>query len=51
MVCDYRNEYLFLLKNFIVESLRSMKVYQNGDDGFDAIAIDQGRDEIIIGAK
>jgi hypothetical protein len=35
----------------MLESLQTMKVYQNGDDGFDAIVIDQQREQIIIGAK
>jgi hypothetical protein len=31
--------------------LRNVKIYQENDDSFDAIAIDPQRDQIIIGAK
>jgi hypothetical protein len=36
---------------FALETLRDGQVYQEGDENFDAIAIDQQRDQIIIGAK
>lgn len=36
---------------FIIESLENIQIYQNNDQIFDAILIDQENDQIIIGAK
>jgi hypothetical protein len=34
-----------------IESLENLQVYENNDEAFDSIAIDQQNDQIIIGAK
>ncbi len=47
-------QFCFFILNksyFILESLENTKIYQNGDEAFDAITIDLQKDEIIIGAK
>lgn len=34
-----------------LESLKSIQIYENGDEAFDALVIDQDRHQIIVGAK
>ena len=35
----------------LVESVKNIQIYENGDEAFDAIVIDQEKNQIIIGAK
>ena len=35
----------------IVESLENLQIYENEDEAFDAIVIDERNDQMIIGAK
>ncbi|CAF1267399.1 unnamed protein product [Adineta steineri] len=48
IITDDLYDFRFISYN---ESLYNIEVYQNGDDAFDAIVIDQQRNQIIIGAK
>jgi hypothetical protein len=44
-------EWFFKENSNILESLENIQVYDNGDEAFDAITIDQQNNQIIIGAK
>lgn len=46
-----RNRNVNTIDRFFVESLENLQIFENKDNSFDAIVIDERNDQIIIGAK